>query len=634
MCARSVYCASVLRRGATLVLVAVMMVVLLGMIAFAVDVGYVCLTRSQVQNAADAASVAAAAQLASGMDVATAAAVEFAGYNWVGGKPVAPGSVSVQYGTWDTASRSFTQTEIPGNAVRATVQRDAEHDGNVPLFFGPVLGKRWFSVSASAIAMTNPRDIAFVIDLSGSMNNDTEPCWATSEIDEVFGPQGYPDIAEELMQQLYDDFGFGTFPGTLEYIGQPLGVAQDQYAYAEMTKNGGPLAQPTIAATYRILDSDSEATRKQKAYKWVIDNQLAVLMPNAKPTPVSSDTSSYAYWEKYLDFVVRSQSISSSSPKGRPRPSYPVTLPPSQSGNRISGFGNPYTAAFPGADSSTPLGYRNRLGYRTYVQFLMDFGRDAKPVSGQYGQLSRLSPYCPWHDEATDGGTFRFPPREQPTHAARRAIIAAIQVIKERNQGVSDPNQKDWVSILTYDRVSGAAIAQSLTADYDEAMQACTTLQAAADNAANTATETGLLTAKNHIRPQNEGGSGRLHTNKVVVLLTDGIPNLKSSSTTDISSFISLHPSADFYTSGSYKDSKNAALMQSMDMQLRRWYVFPVGIGLGTDYEFMDRSARLGGTANQQGECPRGSGNPAEYENRLREIFQNIITNPKARLVQ
>jgi len=623
-----------LRRGVTILLFVLALTAILGLVALAVDVGYMCLARSQAQNAADAAAIAAAAKLASGTEESTQEAQRFAGYNWVAGKYVAPESVGVEYGTWDQATRTFTASVIPGNAVRVTVQRDAQHDGSVPLFFGRVLGRQWFTISASAIAMTNPRDIAFVIDLSGSMNNDTEPCWATAEIDRTFGPLGYPDVAEQIMQDLYDDFGFGAFPGILEYVGQPLGVAADQYAYAEMTKNGGPLTLASIPAAYRILDSDSEATRKQKAYKWIIDQQLARLMPNARPVPNSADSGSLNYWTKYLDYILKSQSISSTSPKGRPRPSYPVTLPPSQSSNRISGFGNPYTDAFPNADSNTPLGYRNLLGYRTYVQFLMDFGRDAQPATGQYGQLSRFSPHCPWHWESTDGGTFLFPPREQPTHAARRAVIAALQVIKERNQGIADPAQRDWVAIITFDRTTGTTIVQELTADYDAAMQACTLLQASADNAANTATETGLLAAKNHLRPSNEGGRGRQFTNKVVVLLTDGIPNLYSSTSSEISSFISQHPSDDFFTSGSYTTAKNAALMQSMDMRLRQWYVFPVGIGLGTDYDFMDRAARLGGTANPDGQCPRGSGNPAIYEDRLREIFQNIITNPKARLVR
>jgi hypothetical protein len=74
--------------------------------------------------------------------------------------------------------------------------------------------------------------------------------------------------------------------------------------------------------------------------------------------------------------------------------------------------------------------------------------------------------------------------------------------------------------------------------------------------------------------------------------------------------------------------------MQSMSMQQDKWQMFPVGLGLGTDYDFMDRMARMGGTANPSGEAARGSGNPAEYEERLTEIFESIITNHKARIVQ
>ena len=386
-----------------------------------------------------------------------------------------------------------------------------------------------------------------------------------------------------------------------------------------------------IPAAYRILNTDSEATRRSKAYKWMIDNQIATVMPGVKPTPNSANTSSYNYWSRYLDFIMQSQQIKSTSPKGKPRPSYPVTLPPSQSGDQISGLGNPYTDAFPSASSSVPQGFRNKIGYRTYVQFMMDFGRDKQPASGQYVPLSRSSPNCPWHTEETDGGTFSFPPREQPTHAARRALIAALAVIKDRNANVSDENERDRVSIITFDRVAGTVVAQPLTSDYDAAMLACTRLQAVADDSSSTATETGLLFGKNHIASIDEGGQGRRYTNKVVVFLTDGIPNLYSSSNSTISQFINAHPDGDFYASSEYE--LNAPLMQCTDMHLKRWQVFPVGLGLGTNYDFMDRAARMGGTAKDD-QSPRGSGNPAEYEERLRTIFQSIISNPKARLVQ
>jgi hypothetical protein len=74
--------------------------------------------------------------------------------------------------------------------------------------------------------------------------------------------------------------------------------------------------------------------------------------------------------------------------------------------------------------------------------------------------------------------------------------------------------------------------------------------------------------------------------------------------------------------------------MQTLSMQQDRWTVFPVGVGLGTDYDFMDRLARLGSTADDNGQGARGSGNPADYEQRLTDIFQKIITSPKVRLVQ
>lgn len=47
----------------------------------------------------------------------------------------------------------------------------------------------------------------------------------------------------------------------------------------------------------------------------------------------------------------------------------------------------------------------------------------------------------------------------------------------------------------------------------------------------------------------------------------------------------------------------------------------------------MDRTARMGDT-DKNGQGPRGSGNPADYEARLTEIFRNILTNPKLRIVQ
>jgi len=706
------------RHGAAVVLFVVLLTMLLGLVALAVDVGYMMLTRTQLQVAADAAAMAGAASMAGTMEQVVAAARRYAGYHYAGGHQVALTSSDVQLGLWDSATRRFTPSESPGNAVKVTARHDGSAGGQAPLFFGRIFSRTSFPANASAVAVANPRDIAFVVDLSGSMNDDTEPCWATGQINTAFGSAGYGAIGDQLMQQLYSDLGFGAFPGTLEHLGQYWGLPQDEYAYADLTKNNGPLDRPSVPAKYRICATDSERVRKVKAYSAIIDVQIARIMPKAGPAPDSS--TNYGYWEKYLDYVMTPVSITprrapaaspppSSGPRSPPGPAVPSPspppraplgwlaphssnpwhevwpaawqfpclaslpegdasagelamapgglerdilvqslaavargtppdhrgpLPPSQDGDRITDFNNPNTSTFPSANRSLPSSYRDRIGYRTYVQFMLDFGRDLKPDDAQLSPLSPRSPLCPWHWETTAGGTFRFPPRTQPVHAARRALIAAMQVVQERNASIGDPKQRDWVSVVSFDTLTGGGpvLQQPLTADYEAAMQACTALEACGDRGATTATDAGLNTARDHIKAKSQGGQGRETTNKVVVLLTDGAPNLYVTGRAEIDTFIADNPKPEFYPSGAYW--YDAALVQSLKMQKAHWFVFPVGIGLGCDYGFTDRMSRLGGTADKNGRGSRGSGNPAEYEQRLAEIFSRIITNPRVRLVQ
>jgi Flp pilus assembly protein TadG len=567
------------RRGAIAVLAAILLVVMIGMIAFALDVGYITLVRSQLQVAADSAVLAAAASTNLARADMEGVARQYGADNLAAGRPVQLKSADIEYGNWDTSTRVFTPSASVGNAVRVTARTDQNTSGKTPLFFARIFNRGSVSQQASAVATVNPRDIAFVIDLSGSMNDDTDPD-NTQGINSTYAGQGYPTIGSDLVNQVYADFGYNaSYPNEpVQWIGQPLGVTSGGDPLTKLSSKTGPLSSSSIPVKYRITSSDSSTVRKQKAYSWAMDVQFPQVMPAAKPTPNS--TTNYAYWAKYLD--------------------------------------SNYT----------------KIGYRSYVHFMMYYGREMKPDGATYVPLSRFSPVCPRHSESTAGGTFSFPPREQPTHAARRATIAAINLIKSRNQNISDTNQRDWVSIITFDKLNPAPVVLlSLTGDYDTAMQACTNLQATDDSAACTATETGLMTAAAHIKPQNQGGRGRTATDKIVVLLTDGMPNLYSSSASQIGSYITQNPSSNFYSTGS-KYPQDAALMQTSMIQGNHWYLYPVGIGLGCDYNFMDRMARTGATANSSGQGPRGSGNPADYEARLTEIFQQIITNPKLHLVQ
>jgi hypothetical protein len=692
------------RRGAILVFSAMMLVLVFAFVAFTVDVGYMALAQGELQNAADSAALAGVLEMSQGEAAVKAEAKAYAlKHRAAGGNVVVP-DADVLLGKYNFTTKVFTADPVGANAVRVITRVTDK-----PFFFAPVIGHAKFTTRAQATAMLNPRDIVFVVDTSGSMNDDTEPQWATKTINGLYGPSGYPNVATELIQDLYSDLNFGTYPGALEHIGQTLGVPSDYYAYAEMTKDDGALADASIASTYRILVTDDEATRRVKAYSWIIDNQIARLMPNARPIPNSQ--TSYGFWEKYIDYVITYVGVGTApppppddgsggggggggggGPSDPPPPSPPLGsrarktkvyasygavapiiasvstvagyvpytssgsqpgvprlgstlltyVPVNYDGDNFWGYNNPNTFTFSSPDWTDMSGGMDKIGYLTYVQFLQDFGRDrspdvatgdgnAQPGVGTKTQLSTASNYCAYHDEATAGGTFSFPPREQPMHACRRSLIAALQVVKEQNAGLASGG--DRVAVITFDALSAdhaPVLVRSLTNNYTNAMQSCTQLQAVSDIGATTAIEAGLIAARNHLKKPAEGGTGRHYAKKVIVLLTDGVPNAWQSSTSSINSYIGANPNADYY-SNAYP-WLNSALVQAARIEEENTVLYSVGIGLGTDYNFMDRMARTALT-DKAGKSPRGSGNPAEYEARLTAIFEEIIKNPGGRMV-
>ncbi len=356
------------RRAATVVLMALMIVFLAGMVAFGVDVGFIVLVKTQLQTAADSSAMAAAAFMGSNPEGVYDKAQEYASKHVAGGIPVDLATTDVEFGTWDIESRIFTPSDPPGtvgNAIRVTARRP-----NAPMFFGQVFGAGQFDTQASAVAMNNPRDIVFVVDLSGSMNDDTDAVWATSTIDSNFANES-PSAGTALMEKVYADFNFGAYPGTSQYIGAGLsGVSTSSSAYAEMTGNYGPLAQSGVAADFRISSSDSESVRKQKAYSWIMENQIKTIMPNAVPPPNYADADSLAYWSKYIDYVIVQTYRSSGY--------YGSNVPPNVDTNRqVDDFNNPNRSNYPSASSSLPQAFQNYIGYQTYVSFMMDWGATA-----------------------------------------------------------------------------------------------------------------------------------------------------------------------------------------------------------------------------------------------------------------
>lgn len=157
------------RRGNVLVLCAFMMVGLLAMIAFAVDIGYILVARDQLQRSADASALAAAWELVDAdaptgnSDVlqmtsnARSIATQYAASNTVLASPPTLGNNDVRVGylsnPFDPACVFTTVGSGMPNAVQVAVRRASDQNGEVPLFFAPVLGVDRVATEAEATAV-------------------------------------------------------------------------------------------------------------------------------------------------------------------------------------------------------------------------------------------------------------------------------------------------------------------------------------------------------------------------------------------------------------------------------------------------------------------------------------------------
>jgi Mg-chelatase subunit ChlD len=151
------------RVGSIVVYAAFALVVALALVAFAVDVGYMMVVRTDLQTAADAAALAGAADLAKGTTTATNTALTFASQNVPA--PLQRAQTVVTPGRWDKPSRALLANTGPIDALQVQVTHT-----DTPLFFGGIMGRRFFDAEARATALLRPRDIALVLDFSGSMN--------------------------------------------------------------------------------------------------------------------------------------------------------------------------------------------------------------------------------------------------------------------------------------------------------------------------------------------------------------------------------------------------------------------------------------------------------------------------------
>jgi len=156
------------QKGSTAVVIAIVIVVLLSVAALAVDIGYVAVTKNELQNVADAAALAAARKLGDmyensflsdpvgsdeEADIRTTAK-EVAYENAAGGKKIIVNDADIVIGHWDSEAKTIN---VPSplkhpDAVQVTALRTSGTNGPVSTFFASIFGINSFPVSATATA--------------------------------------------------------------------------------------------------------------------------------------------------------------------------------------------------------------------------------------------------------------------------------------------------------------------------------------------------------------------------------------------------------------------------------------------------------------------------------------------------
>lgn len=164
------------RRGAILPLFVLLVPVMVALAAFAVDIAWMQLVRTEMRTATDVAARAGAKMLALGKSQAEIrdAIVKVAAANDVAGAPLAiDPAKDIEFGLADVPVGGGRRVFVPGgnpNAVRITGSRAAGSlGGPVPLFFAGFLGVYDFEPVQYATAKQINRDVCLVIDRSGSM---------------------------------------------------------------------------------------------------------------------------------------------------------------------------------------------------------------------------------------------------------------------------------------------------------------------------------------------------------------------------------------------------------------------------------------------------------------------------------
>lgn len=555
------------RAGSIIVLASILMIAFIAIAALSVDLGYVNNVQSELDRAVDAAALASAGTLIDGRAEAQEAAVNYVSMNSVG-SGFDSNDVEFETGHWNDTTHTFTPSDDLPSAVRVKAIRNDQR----PMFFGRALHREAFPIRAEAIALFQPRDIMVALDFSGSMNDDSEF--------KSFSRLGQAAV-EANQQQIYGELGapvFGTLTMAPKYMvvkGAVPNITDKPQLYVEYRYNSVVVSstKPFIRIrAYKNSSSYTESTSSgtynstTKMYSTTMSyssNQVTrVYVESGYKT--STHTSANIYSENfYFDTTtaIRNNAKAAFALTGVTYP-YPSGSWDSYIDYVISSSGQNATA-----------GYRYKFGYLNWVNYTLE------------------------QNESVAETPVLWQTSEQPVTALKNSMEVFVSYLQE-------VDTDDQMGLSVYNSIGDdAKLEHTLTQDLT-AVNNTTQHRQAGHYTSLTNIGAGLRVAIDELQAHARVGSSKL-----IVLMTDGVANTPSNTTTARAYVITQ---ANRAASFGYK-------------------IAAISLGAGADTSLLDQITEITGGVHFN--VPGGS-TVSALEDQLKSVFHQIAADRPLRLVK
>lgn len=579
------------RRGAITVFVAISLVIIIGMAALAVDIGALYSAQAELQRTADAAALAAAGRLVRSDDPSyqqdvIQVAGEVAERNSVMRHAAgldSDGDVEFGRAVYDASTErySFSPGGDAPDAVRVTVRRaEGSAGGPITLAFSRMMGQPTRSLQARAAAMLIPRDMAVVIDLSGSMAYDstlrfwnrsdgsyanTRDCWAALNGPEPARPY---NATVETESQYASDTG-PTF-GAMTNWGTPLipgvyDVTSDPGLWLIRSGQNQSLSAITSSLTARGYTSD----------------ERTILMSGARD---ASSGAGLAHFRNRCGVMLGLASWRSGRTGGQP----------GGDGDMYVEDGEVTWIAYPS--------WRGSWTWQEWIDFMQTSSykeNDAAVFRYRYG-LKTLTHWLLRVQRQINVTTNLWATPQEPLRAVKDAVQTLVDTLIEQDN-------LDRLSLEIFGTTARHEV--NLSGELQTVADRLYAMQAGHYDV-QTNMGGGLQAAIAELRSSR----ARPNAHKVIIFMSDGVANVDSSGNTVANGAAS----AESYALGQAQQARNYGFQ-----------IHTVSVGFEVDRAIMQEIAAIGG-----GQEFFAGGNPEQYTEQLQDIFRRLGGKKTVRLIE